>query len=263
MAPGVAGVDPAFECSWRQMAYDHAKALLPRHGARGFLAAFDALRLNELCGVPRPPAPAQPMPPSAAPIPPVSHIFYVDYTHGADSNSGAINAPLKTVAAAVTRRAAVQPAGQPAAIVLRSGVHVLSATIEFTTAHANTTITNYPGEQVIVTGAQPLRISNWKPYRVQQSNGCDTVSGVCLFNNTNDISGTYPSPLLYNASRTQTPEECAGLCARNASCLSFTWNSNIYPLEWNSTCWFRTDVHYWAPNVEGNHMAGERRREAA
>jgi hypothetical protein len=83
-----------------------------------------------------------------------SPALYVDAVHGADTNAGSIDAPLKTIPAALalTRQA---PAGDKA-IILRGGTFYLDATIELGPADQGLTIQGYDGEVAEISGAQPV-----------------------------------------------------------------------------------------------------------
>ena len=96
---------------------------------------FDSLELNS-CNITRPPPAASPPPsPPASP----TEALFVDYENGSDAASGSEKAPLKTVAKALEAVAAKKALN----IVLRAGVHLLSATLELTPAHSGSTLTAY------------------------------------------------------------------------------------------------------------------------
>ena len=80
------------DCEMRRLSYSYALELQPERAPH--IEVFDALRLNELCGDTRPPAPP-PAPPPSWPIPPGA--IYVSTT-GGDSAAGTKDAPLRTPA---------------------------------------------------------------------------------------------------------------------------------------------------------------------
>ena len=178
--------------------------------------------------------------------------LYVDAAQGNDNNAGTIDAPLKTIAAALLQRTA-SPRTAPFAIVLRAGLYTPLATLNITRAHSNTRIVGYPGERVVVSGAVPLADLKWTPWRV---NASSCANGMCIQNDSNDIYNVPSAPTTLNVTRTPDAETCAALCAKDARCLTFTWHDSVYPLEWKNTCWFRIDQHAWNPVKEGNHTSG-------
>jgi hypothetical protein len=94
--------------------------------------------------------------------------FYVDANSGADSNSGAVDAPFRTVARGV---AAARGGGT---VVLRAGTFYMGAaglgTISLTSADSGLTVMAYPNETVWVSGAAQLNLT-WAPFRVNASTG--------------------------------------------------------------------------------------------
>ena len=119
------------------------------------------------------PAGLKPGVPPSFPLPPAA--LYVDYSAGSDAAAGTQRAPLKTVAAALARVATAGGAGGAGAsagagatheaIVLRGGVHYLSATLEMTAQHSSLTLMNFPGERAFLSGAVPLPSPAWKRWK--------------------------------------------------------------------------------------------------
>jgi hypothetical protein len=56
----------------------------------------------------------------------------------------------------------------PACVVLRGGVHFLTATILLTPADSGLVVTGYEGEQAWVSGGVPLGSLSWSPYDLTQ-----------------------------------------------------------------------------------------------
>jgi hypothetical protein len=137
-APEGLGIDPAFECGWRGLAYEYAQQLQPFRSAADFAAIFDSLQLGKqpaLCITPAfetrltagtlcnqsfnaaelalTPKPAKPLPPATA----AGTSFYVDPVGGSDGNPGSQQQPFKTVARAVA--AARAGAAKPVRCVCR------------------------------------------------------------------------------------------------------------------------------------------------
>lgn len=228
--------------------------LLLSHPPPGnFVEAFDALKLATVCGLPRPAAPPPPPPPAPPPPAAGSQSLFVDSVKGSDSNPGTQSQPLRSIQAAVDKRAQL-PATVATTIVLRAGIHQLNQTIQLSPAHSNTTFENFPLEQAVVTGATPLRISSWTAYRVNAS-GC--TNNMCTFNNSNDVYGQAPGPGLVNMSTMATASQCAALCAANSTCIAFTHHGPSYDWPYKLTCWFRTgDESYWSPTPEQDVVSG-------
>jgi hypothetical protein len=154
----------AFDCELRKLALDFALELQPHRGRDDMQAIADALNsatfaecrnLSIPAGVPppSPPAPALPVGPG---------VVYVAVDGSDSAAGGTISSPLRTLAAAVAKVAAL-PAGR--AIVLRQGTHYLAKTLELGAHHTGLRIVNYPGEQVFISGAVPISAKSlrWIP----------------------------------------------------------------------------------------------------
>jgi hypothetical protein len=145
----VGGVtDPTQDCAVAALAYEYGNQLQPERAPNR--ALFDALRLGTVCG--QTPPPFSPDAPPHFPLPAAgaSNVFYVDPETGSDSASGAVDKPLRTVAAAVGRLRSVGAGGTA---VLRAGVHFLNATLEIP---SGTVLQNFPGERAFVSGGVPI-----------------------------------------------------------------------------------------------------------
>jgi len=109
--------------------------------------------------------------------------IYVSPT-GSDSNSGSIDQPLATLAAA--QQKAREIAGKSAVTVhVADGTYHLSAPLAFTsedsgTAQSPVTYRAMPGADVVLKGSQPLTANNWKPWKdgiYQQSLAGTSLAG--------------------------------------------------------------------------------------
>lgn len=82
-------------------------------------------------------------------------IYVSEYGH--DGNSGTIDAPLRTVSAALERLNRMR-SNAPATIWLREGTYLLDSTIIITSDdRQNITFRAYPGETPVITGASELK----------------------------------------------------------------------------------------------------------
>jgi hypothetical protein len=166
--PVVADVE--LDCAVREAAYNFSLALQPERGAG--LDVFDALELSSYCGVSRPSPRASSM--TAYRFPPTSSSgpsFYCDAAAGNDLNPGTESDPFATVQAGVEacRSASVGSAG--CTVVLRdSSPFVLRAPLALSAGLDDyLTLTAYPGESPVLTGAWPLE-GAWEPLNTTASN---------------------------------------------------------------------------------------------
>ena len=154
------------DCKGRMLAYEFGLKLLPERAPQ--LESFDALQLEATCGVARPAAPAAAFVPALA-LPGGAAVFHVDAATGDDdASNGSEVSPFRTVQRAlVAARAAAN--GQKKAIVLKQGVHYISATIELGAADSGTVISAAPGSapgSVVVSGGvllQPTWAKSTRP----------------------------------------------------------------------------------------------------
>lgn len=87
-------------------------------------------------------------------------VQYYVAVDGNDSNSGSITAPFATLEAA--RNAARNISGD-VIINIRGGVYPITSTLELTKEDSNTTYRAYKDEEVILTGANVLKSSDFQP----------------------------------------------------------------------------------------------------
>jgi hypothetical protein len=160
----------AQDCMAYALAYERALRLLPSRAPNRDI--WDALRLGPDCGAQPPPTAemlgmAAPWPPTTSADPDAHRIEYFVAPNGSDASNGTSGDPFATIGRAVAAtRAARDPGSAAARIVLRSGVHVLSATVDLDARDSNLTITAFPGESVWVSGGAPLTGLHWKAVNV-------------------------------------------------------------------------------------------------
>ncbi|XP_065177576.1 uncharacterized protein LOC135808331 [Sycon ciliatum] len=163
--PDPNGVPLDFRCAWRKLALDYARQLRPDSVPN----VHDALLLGSMCNVSLSEADK-----SVVPVFPPREwpakwfddgvTQYVDAVNGDDSHSGTTpDSPKKTIHAAL---AATRQAGPGSKIVLRKGTFYLPTPLELTPADSTLIISNYPGEEVWVSGAHLLNNLQWKSHDV-------------------------------------------------------------------------------------------------
>mmetsp|Transcript_11415 Transcript_11415/g.33840 ORF Transcript_11415/g.33840 Transcript_11415/m.33840 type:complete len:781 (-) Transcript_11415:85-2427(-) len=142
----------------RKLAYEYGRGLLPRLGAfealywaldladPGCKAAMEASQPDDA-----PPAPLDPVPEDA---------LIVDPESGQDRNAGTVEAPLRSVLAAVRLAA-----GRRGTVLLRGGRHHLEAALELGPEHSGLTLRSYPGEKAVLSGGKRLDVT-WAPHDV-------------------------------------------------------------------------------------------------
>jgi hypothetical protein len=162
------GIPPATDCNLRRFMWEAGKKLMPRRGT--FKTLFDAMQL-EACGVAGPAELDVWEAPMGAP--PATGGIYVDAAKGSDTAAGTSSTPLKTIGAAVKKATVLlssdntQAAGKTT-ILLRAGVYHgcdgQGNVCALGAAQSGLTITNVRGEDVTVTGGEPLAIAadDWK-----------------------------------------------------------------------------------------------------
>jgi hypothetical protein len=268
---GAAAIDPAFECGWRALAFEFAQKIQPFRPAAAFQDVHDGLELATKCNssfslLPR--APVAAAQPGAAPP---ATTLYVDFAAGSDSNPGTLALPLQHVATAVAK---ARTSPQPAAILLRGGVHRLAATLALTSADSGLTIANYPGEAPVLTSGMVLK-PTWAPValppaslqrqlprpaagtatRALPRSGCNWTT----FPGEDNMFDDWPSPTVVNTSAAAGQADCAARCLAytQATCYSWIWYSadSGYGPEWAGQCFLRTDPT-WAPAPQANTWSG-------
>jgi hypothetical protein len=160
------------DCRAYLLEYEFSLRLMPERAP--LLDVFDALQLNSNCGI-TPPS-GDPSTVFLLPIPAAELAgcgcgpFYVDAVNGSDTNAGTQANPFRTVQRGVDATRAGRPAGQGSAcVVLRGGVHFLSASVRLSSADSGLIVTGYEGEEAWVSGGVPLGPLAWSA--VDTSNG--------------------------------------------------------------------------------------------
>lgn len=162
----------SFDCKMRQLAIDYARQLQPDRSKVQFQQLADALngaQEAQNCNVSVDHIPDDNPDRSKFPVydlPRAGSMFYVDATHGKDSNPGTESAPFQTIAHAVE---AARSASSPKTIVLRSGTFYLTDTIQLGAKDSDLTFQNYNGEEVWVSGAKPIT-PQWKSFNTSGAN---------------------------------------------------------------------------------------------
>jgi len=172
------------DCKGRLLAYEYGLQIQPGRGA--LEEVFDALELHT-CGVTLPKSTRS----SSAGAPRkrtpnrIGSEVYVDFDRGEDAaGRGSKAAPLKTLAFAVAQSRTL-PA--PRDIILRAGIHFLTATVELQPVDSGLTIRAYDGEDVWVSGGisvspawtkAPLKGNVWQAHLpdVDDVRGLNTLS---------------------------------------------------------------------------------------
>jgi hypothetical protein len=155
----------SFDCAARQAAWQYGKATLPRRG--DFKTLFDALQLENGCGIAAPPSADRWTPPTL-PTPPVGGVYVAP--NAAAGGDGSIGKPFATIQAALDQAAAMDGA---ATILLRAGTHVVASQLVVTAAHSHVAVQNYNGERAVISGGIALSslavASAWKPFDVRNA----------------------------------------------------------------------------------------------
>lgn len=275
---GPPGIDPQFECGWRMLAFKYAsQKLQPWRSESSLQAVFDGLQLSALCNQtvslslgqawqPEPHAPANnsltvARAPLSAPLPqptgqlagstfdgtplaPASTLF-VDIAQGSDSNPGTFTKPLQHVEVALAQSRGLP---RPVALVLREGVYRLTSPLLMEADDSYLSLSAWNNETVVLSGGVVLTPAAWSPLNVSQQWE--------VYQGTNNVYGATPDGHhIINDTRTQTWQECQAVCTAYPGCTSFTWHDSVWPLEYNDTCWLRTDG-VWSPTAEHDHTAG-------
>ena len=185
--PSQGDADPAFDCAWREYAFEYAhelQTLSEVHSGQ----IFDALQLSGLC--------KKSLAELLAALPTTTtttsrmrrhrHRFvlpegacavYVDPVHGVDTNPGTQAAPVRTMAVGlnITRKQKQKntantstntsntAAAAGCALTLRAGTHYLENTLMLEPEDSHLTIAAFGNEPVVVSGGARLSGLTWKP----------------------------------------------------------------------------------------------------
>jgi hypothetical protein len=249
------GIDPAFECGWRELAMSYALELQPQNAAgRWYEDLYAGLQLQN-CNISntkmylngKETATAIPrIPPAPLSVTTFATIFYVDGTNGNDTNSGNISSPFQTIPYAVTKAEGLP---RPAAIYIREGVYRFTVPLALGPEDSFLLLSAYENESVVFSGGTLVAIPEWNPYNV-------TNTTFEVFQSTNSVYGTTPNGVtILNYTRTDDWESCQDICSTYPGCTTFTWHDSTWPIEYKDTCWMRTDG-VWTPVADAHHVAG-------
>ena len=211
-----------FDCAWRDAAAKFALTLQPWLTAADVQHLVDALAQKTLgCNTSVTDAILSSHVPTFRLAPAARGVdaLYVDFTHGADTNSGSQAAPLKTIAAAVAASRVARQTGPVPSIILRGGTHVLSATIALTPADSALSFSAFPGETPTVTGAQQITGLVWTAL-----NRTGPAWGPVL-NDTNAVYGTACEAGVPDMGVLPSWQACQASCEGNASCMAWTYHT--------------------------------------
>ena len=167
LTPAKYGPDPAnvpsgFMCAWRELSYNYSNTLRPDVAD----LVYDALDLDHYCNgsIPRP------QPASLSTLYPLideaafvkgTPQFYVDVVNGHDSYPGTADKPVQTIEQALSLSRKVAGAKQ---ILLKAGTFYLTNPLQLDTQDSFLTITNFPGDEVWLSGATPVsKDITWAP----------------------------------------------------------------------------------------------------
>ena len=238
-----------FDCKMRELAMTFARQIQPHRTRDQYQAIADALNGSpeaQNCNVTVPDLPYRSSRFFAFPTPQSGNVYYVDSTKGNDANPGTMDKPFKSIAKAI---AAGRAATGATTIMLRAGTFYLTDTISLTTQDNDLTVQNYNGEEVWISGGQPIAPS-WKPYNVSAKSTSWIVA-----QNENAIYGQGPVPGKIALNGTyDTWQACETMCQANETCNVWTWHDKNEG-SWTHQCYFRFDGVY-APTSEAGHVSG-------
>jgi hypothetical protein len=250
------GVDPAIDCPIREFAWNYSQVLQPARGAQ--LAVFDALQLGVYCNLTRPAGPeaaglpvwASPREHWTTPVGGFAATFYADPVNGNDANPGTQAAPFATLARAL---AASRSGPGPVQLVLRAGTFVLSQPLTLTAIDAGLSITNFPGEQPVISGAAPLPPAalSWQPYSVGMSPSLNTTSTVnaCI----SDPGVVVPGECAY-AGVQASAAQCQASCVADTACNAWTY-FDATTGAFAGGCYYRIDGG-WSLTADSGRTSG-------
>ena len=176
--------------------------------------------------------------------------FYVALD-GSDAAAGTLAAPFATLARAL---AATRATPGTDTILLRGGTYFSQPTQVLTPLDSGLTISNFPGEEVWLSGSAPLpAAAAWRPYNVSNSTPpVPPAPAWIVEQGMNDVYANAGGA--YEKGKTPTWQACQALCQSDGACRAWTWHDasqGSYAL----ACFFRPDGQ-WAPVAEAGHVAG-------
>jgi hypothetical protein len=236
------GVDPAFDCGWRILAFEYASVLQPWLSSAALSELYDALEIKAFgCNASgavgaRGGAAAEPNDARNAAAAPTAGgtAIYVDYAAGSDSADGSVAHPLKTVVAAVAASRGLAPGARPARVVLRNGTHYLNATISLGAADSGLRFEAFPGEAPVLSGALPLRALVW----VQKNVTAAAPPGGPVQPNENNVFGECGRPGVPNKGVMADWQACQASCLADSTCTSWTYHNGTFNPGFTHVCWW-------------------------
>lgn len=244
------GVDPAFDCKWRALAYKYAQQIQPHRGSHQ--SVFDALQLGAVCNA-TPTQDARPRMSEATLRAYEGHdavkagsAFFADPVHGSDSNPGTEAKPFKTVGAALK---AARAAPKPAAITLRAGTFFLAETLQLTAADSGISFAAYKGETPVISGGADLAVA-WKPYNVSTNVTWEVVQ------NENAVYAAPEGPNVHWAGKQPSAAACEAACKTDGRCNVWTWHDS-HQGTYANDCAYRYDGK-WSLVAQTGHTSGRK-----
>ena len=151
------GIDPAFDCDARLLAYNVSRSLQSSRG--NLLSVWDALQLSTVCKQ-KPPQDDRPEKENEGAFQQAPNdlpTFFVDGTNGNDDNPGTLALPFQTIDRAVLATRAIGTDIQRV-IYLRAGVYYLTDTLRLGPDDSFLTISAFYKESVVISGGTLLDV---------------------------------------------------------------------------------------------------------
>lgn len=255
-------------CAFYQLAYEYAQHVQPNVTEAQKAAVFDAFALQTCPNAsPRPRALPSAEHTAAAGVRhgraasgALGAVIYVDAAKGKDTNSGTLASPLRSIAAAqIAARKS-----KPATIELRAGIYYLGATLELGALDSGLTIQAHMGENVTISGAQPLSIAKWEPYNVSKPEPPAPPGPPQMLQQPNE-NCVFGATFGKNASgfdfigKMDTAKACSDACTADADCIAFTWHDLQQPpneKQWDGQCYFVTKGTPVKCHAQTHHFSG-------
>lgn len=248
MLDGAVADKASLDCPLRQIGLDYAATLQPFRPPAAFQEIADALNgaieaancsvapKSQLTGAPtasrvgwaKLPSPASGV-----------TLVYADPSKGSDTTGDGSEAkPFATIQRALravwTARAQLQSAGKadasrsPFTIVLRAGTFYLGSTINLDSSSSFVSFNAYPGEQVSISGAAPIKGVTWAPFKPPVRAAYETKQG-CLA-----VQFDAAPAGIFSATK------ATSMCDAMPTCAGFVINAKTKVVN------FKTEV-FWAP----------------
>ena len=204
------GLGPEVGCRMHQLAFEKALSTLPQMLPPSSLRrrqVWDSLLSGDMTqsgmgdcvgiAAPRPTGNDRPAPPSVAPPAGAAVTVYVDATAGSDTAPGSMAEPVQTAGRALTL-SRHRPKASTATIVLRAGMHHLTAPLKLSAQDSGLTLMNYPDEEAWLSGATALESPQWEKWsdapagsnvwKMALPPGLGTVWGIHELHDPTDLS---------------------------------------------------------------------------